>query len=89
MKAIFFLYVFLVWYGKRRNSGKGLETLCLMYWGAALMWMVDGFFRLAEGEPFFELSLDDALLGMLVVASGLVVYAVSLALNRRSPSLSA
>jgi hypothetical protein len=82
----------LVWYGKRRSnseSGMKLETLSLMYWGAALMWMVDGFFNLAEGEPFLELSLDDTLLGLLVVFSGLVVYVVSLALNRRSPSLSA
>jgi hypothetical protein len=81
----------LAWYSKSRSSGsgKGLETLSLMYWGAALMWMVDGFFSLAEGEPFFDLSFDDALLGLLVVASGLVVYVVCLALNRRSTSFSA
>jgi len=66
----------LAWYPRRRNSGTKLETLCLMYWGAALMWLVDGFFRLAEDEPFLELTLDDALLGLLVVASGLIAWFV-------------
>ncbi|MDR3086838.1 MAG: hypothetical protein LBU45_02645 [Azoarcus sp.] len=65
----------LAWYRKRRNGMK-LETLSLMYWGAALMWMVDGFFRLAEGEPFLKITLDDALLGLLVVVSGLVAWIV-------------
>jgi hypothetical protein len=64
----------LVWYFKRRDSATKLDTLSLMYWGAALMWMVDGFFSLAEGEPFLELTRDDALLGLLVAAAGLIVY---------------
>jgi hypothetical protein len=64
----------LAWYSKRRNEAMKLETLSLMYWGAALMWMVDGFFRLAEDEPFLELTLDDALLGLLVVACGLLAW---------------
>lgn len=66
----------LVWYFNRRNGGTTLEILCLTYWGAALMWMVDGFFRLAEDEPFLEITLDDALLGLLVTASGLIAYFV-------------
>lgn len=48
-----------------------LEHLALMYWGAALMWSVDGVFRLMEGEHFFELTLNDTLLGILVVICGL------------------
>ncbi|MDR1936610.1 MAG: hypothetical protein LBS49_13725 [Candidatus Accumulibacter sp.] len=64
----------LAWYFKGRDGGTKLETLSLMYWGAALMWMVDGFFRLAEGEPFLEISRDDALLGLLVAASGLIAW---------------
>ncbi|MDR2614448.1 MAG: hypothetical protein LBC91_03890 [Candidatus Accumulibacter sp.] len=63
----------LAWYRNRRKDGTALEILSLMYWGAALMWSVDGFFRLAEAEPFFEITLDDALLGLLVVAAGLIV----------------
>jgi hypothetical protein len=64
----------LVWYFKGRSGGTKLDTLALAYWGAALMWMVDGFSRLAEGEPFLELTRDDALLGLLVAAAGLIGY---------------
>jgi hypothetical protein len=60
----------LAWYF-RGNGKTRFDTLSLMYWGAALMWMVDGFFRLAEDEPFLDLTRDDALLGLLVVAAGL------------------
>lgn len=47
-----------------------LQHLTLMYWGAALMWSVDGIFRLIEGERFFELTLNDTFLGILVVICG-------------------
>ena len=76
----------LVWHHKERRDRAKLETLNLMYWGAALMWMMDGFFRLAEGEPFLELTADDASLGLLVVVSGLIVYFLML---RRHSSFSA
>lgn len=47
-----------------------LEYLTLMYWGASLMWSVDGFSRLMEGESFFELTMNDTLLGILIVFCG-------------------
>jgi len=55
--------------------------LALIYIGAAVMWCVDGFAALAEGESFVELSdratvRDDALLGVCVVALGLAVWGV-------------
>ncbi|MDR2162365.1 MAG: hypothetical protein LBO70_00245 [Clostridiales Family XIII bacterium] len=58
-----------------------LGLLALFYWGASVMWCVDGFASLAEGEAFIEISgkaamADDALLGMCVVLLGLVVWAV-------------
>ena len=60
---------------------KQLGVLVLTYLGAALMWCVDGFACLAEGEPFVELAdtsamADDALLGVCVVALGLVAWLV-------------
>lgn len=60
---------------------KHLGGLALMYWGAALMWCVDGFACLAEGEPFVELAdtaamADDALLGVCVIALGIVAWLV-------------
>lgn len=64
----------LVWYFKGSGEKLRLETLALMYWGATLMWLVDGFFLLSEGEPFLDTSWDDALLGFVIVLSGLVVW---------------
>lgn len=66
-----------------------LGALALMYWGAALMWCVDGFACLAEGEAFIELSdaaamTDDALLGLCVVGLGLVAWAVVYFVKRNS-----
>lgn len=58
-----------------------LGALALMYWGAAIMWCVDGFACLAEGEAFIELAdtaamADDALLGVCVVVLGLVAWGI-------------
>ena len=58
-----------------------IGALALIYLGAALMWCVDGFACLAEGEPFVELSdtaamADDALLGLCVVVLGLAAWGV-------------
>lgn len=60
-----------------------LEHLALMYWGAALMWGVDGVFRLMEGECFLELTVNDTLLGILVVICGLGFVGVQTLLHKR------
>lgn len=61
----------------RFSSGGGrLGTLALMYWGAALMWSVDGIFSVLEGGGFFDLSADDALLGAVVVLCGIAAWLV-------------
>ncbi|HBC26515.1 MAG TPA: hypothetical protein DC013_03800 [Ruminococcaceae bacterium] len=64
----------IVWYVNAPQNKLKLGTLSLMYWGASLMWMVDGFFCIAEGEPFLDLSANDALLGLLIVICGLVAW---------------
>ncbi|MGG7079826.1 hypothetical protein ACJ41I_00800 [Bifidobacterium catenulatum] len=56
-----------------------LGMLMLMYWGATLMWCVDGIASLAEGEPFVTLSdpavvTDDSALGLLVVFAGFCAW---------------
>ena len=51
-----------------------LHKLALMYWGATLMWSIDGIFRLREGEAFFDISLNDTLLGIIVVICGVIVW---------------
>ena len=65
-----------------------LGFLALMFWGASLMWCVDGFACLAQGEPFVELSdtaamADDALLGVCVAALGFAVWGIFCAVKRK------
>lgn len=67
--ALYFLY-------PKFSKSFSLEYLTLMYWGASLMWSVDGFFRLIEGEGFFDLSMNDTLLGLLIIICGLFFAAV-------------
>lgn len=62
----------ILWYFG--SGSKKLGTLALMYWGAALMWSVDGIFSVLEGEGFFNFSADDALLGIVVVFCGLIAW---------------
>ena len=72
-----------LWYAKAPNTDMRLGTLALIYWGAALMWCVDGINCLIEGEGFIEITdtaamLDDAVLGLVVVAVGLAAWAIYL-----------
>ncbi len=68
----------IVWYANAPENKYQLGTLSLMYWGASLMWFVDGIFCIAEGEPFLDLSINDALLGFVIVTCGLVVWVITL-----------
>ena len=75
--------VTVLWYAKAPKSDMHLGTLALMYWGAALMWCVDGINGIIEGEGFIEVvdtaaMLDDAVLGIVVVAVGLAAWALYL-----------
>ena len=55
------------------KKSRFLATLIFIYSSAAIMWFVDAIFaKINEGE-FFDLSLDDAKLGLLVLASGLAL----------------
>lgn len=71
----------IVWYVQAPNNLYRVSTLCFMYWGASLMWLVDGFFCIAEGEPFLEFSSGDALLGFTVVLCGLAAWVIILLYN--------
>lgn len=65
----------LFWYFKDRNNTYKSGILALMYVGATLMWFVDcSIAALSEGEAFLDLSLDDTMLGLLIVVSGFVAY---------------
>ena len=71
----------IIWYFKANFRELRLGILALMYWGAALMWTVDGFFCVAEGEPFLDLSGNDAALGLVIVLCGLVAWLLILLYN--------
>ena len=73
----------IAWYAAGPKSTMKISALALMYWGAGLMWIVDGIACLAEGEAFIEIAdtaamLDDAILGIVVVVAGLVAWAMYL-----------
>ena len=60
-----------------------LGTLCLMYWGASLMWLVDAVVEYIElGAEYFMPAaadmLNDSYLGFSVVALGLIIWLVVL-----------
>ena len=65
----------------RRKELK-LNMLMYLFLGATLMWLVDGFFCLAEGEPFLDVSADDALLGLVIVVCAVAVWLAALAIGR-------
>ena len=70
------------WYSRKDDSMR-LGILCFLYWGASLMWLVDAIFEYAELKaeyftPAPEDMLNDAFLGLSVVALGLVIWIVRL-----------
>lgn len=75
---------FTVWHfaaGRRNNA---VFTTMLMFWGAALMWSVDCVAGAFEGEPLLDLSRHDFMLGAIILAAGLSVFAILSALQRRN-----
>ena len=70
----------IAWYVAGPNSRMKIGVLALMYWGAGLMWTVDGIASLLEGEAFVDHAamFDDALLGLVIVTTGLIAWALYL-----------
>lgn len=69
----------VVWYQTAQKTDMKLGVLCWMYWGAALMWLVDAVVAYLElGAAYFTPDLadmvNDTFLGLSVVAVGLVVW---------------
>lgn len=69
-----------VWYSGKYKDMQ-ISILCFLYWGASIMWLVDAIFEYAElGAEYFapaaEDMLNDAFLGLSVVALGLVIWIV-------------
>ena len=73
-----------LWIAARRRGkdARALFTTTLMFWGAALMWSVDCVANRLDGEPLFDLSREDAVLGAIILAAGLAAHAVFVAIGR-------
>ena len=71
-----------IWYN-RKNDDMRLGILCFMFWGASIMWLVDAIYEFVELQaeyftPAPEDMLNDAFLGLSVIAFALVVWVVRL-----------
>ena len=73
----------ILWYKNQAKNDMRLGLLCLTYWGASLMWLIDAIFEYAEaGAEYFTPEagdmLNDFYLGLSVVALGLIIWLVAL-----------
>lgn len=73
----------IIWYRSEQRTEMKLGFLCLMFWSASLMWLVDAFFEYAElGADYFAPAasdmLNDLYLGLSVVALGLIIWLIIL-----------
>ncbi|MBQ7475133.1 MAG: hypothetical protein IJS78_04350 [Clostridia bacterium] len=73
----------VVWYKNAPKSEMKVGVLCLLFWGASAMWLVDAIVEYARvGAEYFTPApadmLNDAFLGFSVVALGLIVWLVIL-----------
>ena len=71
-----------IWY-KKADEKMMLGALCCMFWGASIMWLADAIFEYAElGAEYFTPALEDmindAFLGLSVIALALVIWIVIL-----------
>ncbi len=73
----------VIWYLTSQKEDLKLGVLCLMYWGATIMWFVDAIFEYAELKaayftPSSSDMLNDSFLGLSVVVFGLIIWLVIL-----------
>ena len=72
-----------LWYRHEKLGELKFGMLCWMFWGASLMWLVDAIFEFAELKAAYFTPapadmLNDAFLGLSVVALGLVIWVATL-----------
>ena len=72
----------VVWYTNKNARELSIGKLCLMYWGASLMWLVDAVVEYIElgAEEYFSPAasdmLNDSFLGLSVAALGLIIWLI-------------
>lgn len=74
-----------LFYVQKKNGKKDRSLVLgmLMFWGASLMWLIDCIFSAAGGEGFFDISMEDAILGVIILAAGFAVMNVTKILPKR------
>ncbi|MDE6834883.1 MAG: hypothetical protein K2J39_11670 [Ruminococcus sp.] len=75
--------VTFIWYTNEKARKLKIGGLCLTFWGASLMWLVDAVVEYLENgaeyfQPDIQDMLNDTFLGFSVVALALVVWLVLL-----------
>ncbi|MBR0494687.1 MAG: hypothetical protein IJJ71_00740, partial [Treponema sp.] len=58
---------------KNGTENKSVFTAMLMFWAASLMLSMDGVASVVEGVGFFDISVEDTIIGAIIVASGMFV----------------
>ena len=76
----------IIWYISENARKLHIGSLALMYWGASLMWFVDAVaayieLRDAYFSPEASEMLNDAFLGLSVIAFGLLIWVISILLK--------
>ena len=72
----------LIWYSSEKARKLNVIMLVFMFWGASLMWLVDAVVEFIEirAEYFTPAAADmlnDAFLGVSVIALAMVIWIVS------------
>jgi hypothetical protein len=79
------IFATVKWY-TREDDTMQLGTLCFLFWGASIMWLVDALFEYAELKeayftPAIEDMVNDSFLGLSVVALALIIWLVKLLIS--------
>lgn len=80
----------LIWYTSEKARKMKIGGLCLAFWSASLMWLVDAVFEYLENgaeyfQPVFQDMINDAFLGFSAVALALTVWLTAVII--RNPKL--
>ena len=73
----------VIWYRSAQRNELKIGTLCFMFWGASLMWLVDAIFEYAELKAAYFTPepadmLNDLYLGLSVITLAMVLWLIIL-----------
>lgn len=73
----------IIWYKSQNAREMKVGILCLMFWAASIMWLIDAIFEYVELKAAYFTPepadmLNDLFLGLSVVAFALIVWVVIL-----------